>query len=318
MKPASLFTLLLLFVSTLSFAQKDKREDADLYPTIYSFEKAREHEQKGAYEKAIWFYINLYPNNKAEVAMQVKALTLKLDTTDIARLIKKTFARYAPFDPMMSSFDKNGLNLDAGKVRIKGQWADELILAVTDPNKLLATADEYNKRSITKFKAKDYPGAIADLDRAIEKEPTGQYYFNRAYTKSMMNDCAASIPDFDKTIELKYRLADAYFERGFCKEAAGDTAGAMTDYKSAVKKDNKQAKAYGNMGVMHYKQQNYPAAITDFNAAISADSNYIEAYFNRAFVRKDFNDLKGACEDWEKALSMGFEDAQAYITKFCK
>ena len=43
---------------------------------------------------------------------------------------------------------------------------------LSDPNKPLTTASEYNFRGLDKAKLRDFKGAIEDFDKAIEIKPT--------------------------------------------------------------------------------------------------------------------------------------------------
>ncbi|MCZ2357677.1 MAG: tetratricopeptide repeat protein [Bacteroidia bacterium] len=317
MKHTTLLLTALLLTCNLSFGQTTK-DDKEMYPDKYTFEKAKEFETKGEYEKAIWFYINLFPDNKEQVIETVKTLATKLDTVDMPMLIKKSFALYGTFDPAITTFNNGAPNMDMGKLKKKGAWGDELCMKITDPNKPLSSATEYNLRSIEKVKAKDFQGAIEDLNKAIELEPKGQFYFNRAYTKSLMEDFKGAIEDFNKTIELKYRLAEAYFERGYCKDMTSDFEGAISDYTNAIATNKEYPDAYNNRAFVYYKQKKYKEALKDFDKAIKLKDDNVGAYVNRGFVKKDMDDLKGACSDWQKAVELGYSDAQNFLNEYCK
>ena len=130
-KTTLLLTLLLAF--NITFAQT-KKDDNEVYPDKYTFDKAKEFEQKGEYEKAIWFYINLFPDNKPQVVETVKTLATKLDTVDMPMLIKKSFALYGTFDPAITTFNNGTPTMNMGKLKEKGAWGDELCMKITDKN----------------------------------------------------------------------------------------------------------------------------------------------------------------------------------------
>ncbi len=315
-------TILLLLAFTLSginaFGQKTKVKNKDIYPNKYTLEKAMEFEKKGEYEIAIWFYINIFPENKTNVIESVKNLAAKLDSVDMNMLIKKSFSIYSTFDPTITTF-KNGMpNIDTIKLKIKGAWGDELSMKITEEGQPLSSASEYSIRSIERYKAKDYIGAIEDLDKAIEMKPSGEYYYNRAFTKSMINEYESAIKDFDKAIELKYKLAQAYFERGFCKDMTDNLKGAIADYTQAIDLNKDFSDAYNNRGFVYYKQKDFKNALNDFDEAIKLKSNYAIAYLNRGHTKIELKDIEGACTDLQKALDLGNKEAQIYISKYCK
>jgi tetratricopeptide (TPR) repeat protein len=317
MKTILLVTTLLLTVNSF-FAQTTDAEKKELYPDQYTFDKAESFQKKGEYEKAIWFYINLFPENKIEVVDYVKSLETKLDTIDMSKLIKKSFALYGTFDPAITSFENGSPNMDIGKLKLKGAWGDELIQKISDQNKALTSASEYNFRGLKKAKTGEFSKAIKDFDKAIEIKPTGQIYYNRAYSKSMVKDFNGAVQDYDKTIELEYRIAEAYFERGYCKDQINRPVDAIEDYTKAIEQNKEYADAYNNRAFIKLKQKDYKGAVKDFDKAIKIKPEFAGAYVNRGFSKKELGDKSGACKDWEKAIELGFKQAQQFINNNCK
>jgi tetratricopeptide (TPR) repeat protein len=116
--------------------------------------------------------------------------------------IKKSFALYGTFDPKITSFNNGMPKMDMDTIKLKGAWGDELIQKISDTNKPLNSASEYNFRGLDKANVGEFKEAIEDFDKAIELNPTGQIYFNRAYSKSMIENFNGAIQDYDKAIEL--------------------------------------------------------------------------------------------------------------------
>lgn len=316
MKHAIVFLTTIILTANSIFSQTEQEDE--LYPAKYTFEKAEDFQKKGEYEKAIWFYINLFPNNKTQVIEIVKTLATKLDTIEMSSFIKKSFALYGTFDPTITSFDNGMPSMDMSKLKLKGAWGDELIQKISDPGKPLSSATEYNFRGLDKAKAGDFKGAIEDFDKAIELKPTGQVYYNRAYTKSVLEDFNGAIQDYDKTIELNYRLAEAYFERGYCKDNIHNLIGASADYTKAIEINSEYQDAYNNRAVTKLKQKNYKDAIKDFDQAIKIEPNFVGAYVNRGFAKKEMGDKSGACKDWKKAVELGYKQASKLVKDNCE
>lgn len=312
-------TLLTVFILTVlsTFAQTTD-EKKELYPDKYTFEKAGEFQKRGEYEKALWFYINLFPDNKTKVIDTVKTLAAELNNIDMSKLIKKTFALYGTFDPATTSFTNGTLSIDKSRLKLKGAWADELIQKTSNPNKQTISASEYNFKGLDKSNAGDFKGAIEDFNKALEIQSTGQIYFNRAYAKSMTEDFKGAIQDYDKSIELKYRLAEAFFERGLCKEEIDNTDGAIDDYTKAIELNNENANAYNNRAFDYAKKKNFEAALKDFDKAIKLMPEIAETYLSRGIVKKELGDKAGACQDWRKAVELGYKDATKLIQENCK
>lgn len=318
MKQISILLTTIILTANLIFAQTTEEEKKELYPDKYTFEKADDFQKKGEYEKAVWFYINLFPDNKTQVVEIVKTLAAKLDTVDMSMFIKKSFTLYGTFDPAITSFNKGVPNMDMGKLKLKGAWGDELIQKISDPNKPSTSASEFNFRGLDKAKAGKFKEAIEDFDKAIELKPTGQIYCNRAYSKSMVEDFNGAIQDYDKTIELKYRLAEVYFERGYCKDQLNNPDGAIDDYTKSIETNNEYADAYNNRAFTKLKQKDYKAAIKDFDKAIKLKPDFVGAYVNRGFAKKELGDKSGACKDWTKAVDLGYKQANKFLKDNCE
>jgi|GEM_PF-4610426 len=187
-----------------------------------------------------------------------------------------------------------------------------------DKDTPLSTSADFNRRSVERFKVNDFQGALDDLNKAIEMNPSGHLYFNRAYVKSTMDDCKGAIKDYTKTIEFEYRVEKAYFERGLCKDRTHDPDGAFADYTNAIKINKEYSEAYSFRGILYHERKKYQEAMNDFDKAIKINVNDANAYANRAFVKKDLGDLRGACNDWRKAVEAGYGDAESYLNLFCK
>ena len=318
MKHIVIFIAAVIFASSSVFAQTLDEDKNEVYTDIYSFEKADSFQSDGDYEKAIWFYINLFPNNEARVIQIAQTLASKIDTLDMGLLIKQSLAMYSAFDPAITTFESGVPNMDLEILRVKGSWADELIQKISPAAKSLSSAAEYNFRGLDKAKAGNYREAILDFDQAIEIKPTGQIYYNRAYVKSVLEDFTGAISDFDKTIEYEYRLVEAYFERGYCKDQINDLVGAIADYSKAVETDPNYADAYNNRAFTKYKMEEYEAAINDWDQAIAIDPNFAGAYVSRGFAKGELGDKLGACEDWTKAVELGFSEAKEFLERNCE
>ena len=82
---------------------------------------------------------------------------------------------------------------------------------------------------------KDYYGAVADYNKAIEINPNfADHYFNRGNEKGYLKDYYGAIADYTKAIELDPNYSIAYFTRGASKEKLADMSGACSDYKIAA------------------------------------------------------------------------------------
>ena len=85
-------------------------------------------------------------------------------------------------------------------------------------------AEKYFKLGKQKYNKKDYQGAIADYDKAIELNPKdARAYYNRGTAKNELKQYKEAIADYDKAIELNPKDADAYNNRGTAKMISSNT-----------------------------------------------------------------------------------------------
>ncbi len=59
---------------------------------------------------AIWYYINLYPDNKKEVLEDLQKLNI--DNDKLSKNIGKSFSLYAPLDPTVTKFENGTMSLN--------------------------------------------------------------------------------------------------------------------------------------------------------------------------------------------------------------
>lgn len=93
----------------------------------------------------------------------------------------------------------------------------------------------YVNRGIIRFRMNDWPGALADYDRAIRLDPAEpEAYLNKGALVLRQQDWRAARDLFDAALERKTRRPEfAYFGRAVTNELAGDFAGALADYLKA-------------------------------------------------------------------------------------
>jgi len=96
-------------------------------------------------------------------------------------------------------------------------------------------AEEYLWGGMTKLlELKDYRGAIADFNKAIELSPKyGAAYYYRGYSKATLEDHRGAIADFTKVIELDPKDETAYLRRGLTKLLLEQKESGCMDFSKA-------------------------------------------------------------------------------------
>lgn len=122
----------LLFSQLLPFFATAQDADTSAAPAVpdpdpYTFEIADSLVHAKKYERAVWTYINLFPRAPDSVVAQVRLLESHLSEAGLPAFIQTTFARFAPMDPAIATFDFSGPTLDSAQLKIKADWSDALI-----------------------------------------------------------------------------------------------------------------------------------------------------------------------------------------------
>ncbi len=166
-------------------------------------------------------------------------------------------------------------------------------------------------------KLSNIQGALADLNRAIQLNPNlAEPYSNRGALKGKkLGDIQGALADYDRAIQLNPNLANPYNNRGALKEdKLGDSQGALADYNRAIQLNPNYANPYNNRGALKEdKLGDSQGALADYNRAIQLDPNFAEAYNNRGFLKENkLGDSQGALADYNRAIQLNPNYAEAY------
>jgi tetratricopeptide (TPR) repeat protein len=203
----------------------------------------------------------------------------------------------------------------------------------------MADGAEYHlKRGITRYKAGDLDGAIADFTKAIEvnsrpARASGEAgvirslagnksyglgrdrvvlvvsvnalaYNNRGIARRAKDDIAGAISDFDAAISINPRLAEAYLNRGAARCIEGNLDGAFTDLNTAIAINSRNALAFNNRGKVHQLKGDLRRAVADYSEAIRLDPTYAMAYANRGLARLWEGNGDEAESDFKRCLAL--------------
>ncbi len=130
-KTVLIIGLLTLFITNAhSQSKTDTTGQKNIYPEKYTFKQAKKYVRQKEYENAIWFYINIYPENKTKVIKKVKALNNEIE--NLPSFIKSCFMIKSMYDPTISYFDNGEKVLNSSQLNNKRNWVDELILKISN------------------------------------------------------------------------------------------------------------------------------------------------------------------------------------------
>jgi hypothetical protein len=103
--------------------------DADwVYEKPYNFERAKKLEWDWEFEKAVWYYINLVPENVKLAATRIEGIKNHVGNTTI--FINTTFKMFVVYDPEVNYMEGDELITRKDVYDKKRLWADQLIQAL--------------------------------------------------------------------------------------------------------------------------------------------------------------------------------------------
>lgn len=134
-----------------------------------------------------------------------------------------------------------------------------------------------------------------------------------AATKLGQGDRAGAIALLDRAIDKRKDLHEAYQMRGNIRGMMGDLDGAITDYSAALEIDPSDAQTFEKRAMYRTFKRDYAGALKDYDAAIANGSRTERNYVGRARVKTDMADFAGAIEDYESALAFNPDLAAAHV-----
>ena len=194
------------------------------------------------------------------------------------------------------------------------------ILYFNDKIKVHKSSDNYLSRGIFKILTEDYNGAMDDLNKAIELDPSNLLaYFSRANCQLQMARLIESLPDFSKggmTIPVG-KKATASKDSLTSNPDLSVYQKIIRDYETCIRQNPKFPFAHYNLAYIDCKLGNYKDALEHFNKAIALQPDFAEAYYNRGLTRIYLDDITGGALDLSKAGELGIEDAYNVIKRYC-
>lgn len=196
---------------------------------------------------------------------------------------------------------------------------------------------------------KDFAGAIADFDKAIEINPEfADAYYCRGLVKNYFRNHNSEVVSPVQTFEIDDRFATGSYDDKHAENYhSKDYIGIIADFDMAIQTNPRHAKAYCSRGVVKIFSQDlceeiililrnkpidsgkrdafrkgknfnddifnkYAGALADFDKAIEINPRFANAYFLRGIIKTYCQDHKGASKDFEKAIVLDPEFKEVY------
>lgn len=254
----------------------------------------RTREAVGDYDHAI----ELLPRNRHLIFN--KALALQdIEEYERADTAFNELLRYYP------NFDNGYI----GRARLRLVRADT-VGATADIEKALAI----NKNALNAYimradiainSAKDYKGALDDMNTAIRLQPKfAGLYINRAFLRYNLDDYFGAMADYDYALQLEPLNQTALFNRGLLLTEVSANDRALEDFTRVLELDPDDYRALYNRALIYRNKGDYRAGIADINRVIEAFPDFPGAYYMRSELNRRLNDLRASERDYNKAMAL--------------
>ncbi len=168
--------------------------------------------------------------------------------------------------------------------------------------------------ALTKDSAKDYAGALEDLEKAIAMKEDDSVHVLHARVETETNHYKEAYVEVNEVIKHNHTNFDAYMLRGILRARQGNYEGATHDFDKCIKLNAKNAKAFYNRGLAHAYMDEVKQAIADFTKATEIDEKYSIAWFQRGYWKEIGGDLNGSLADLNKAKELNPDDKNLYVS----
>ncbi|MBN1583560.1 MAG: BMP family ABC transporter substrate-binding protein [Anaerolineae bacterium] len=171
-------------------------------------------------------------------------------------------------------------------------------------------ASLYTSRALAYWRLGDLDRALADLDQALELEPTAETYFYRGMARYDDEQYDAALQDFDKVLMLGWdQEGAAYHGKGWTFFKLGDYEKAIAAYNQAAGYDFESYRwpFFENTHLLLDRAIAYRAndqleeSLADLNALIEQDDSWALAYYHRGLTYRAIGQPVKALQDMQQA-----------------
>ena len=160
--------------------------------------------------------------------------------------------------------------------------------------------------------------AISDFDQSIRYAPEyTKAYINRAIAKAMIKDSKGALADLNKVLERE-KNEEAFFNRGVLENDLKDYAKAIPDFQEAINLNGSCVSCYYSLGLANYGAGRYREAISAFSTCLSLAPGSGMVYHNRALAYIEAGKPDSSCNDLQQAVNLGVKESVSLLEQYCK
>jgi len=293
------------YSEAIEMLDKCQKYDAD-YSEIYRF-KMQAYDKLGEASKAVdagleWFEKNDDANTEAIGKVLLKRPNYA--EASIKTRIKKTEKRFQCMAFLCQFYETSH------------QYAE----AVRTYDDLEAEFGHYDEINVYRSDCYSELGlnelAIADISKAMEKDPDWQLYVRRGDYYRLNGDLGLAIADFTAAVEDAPKEAYCYYRRGWTYEMQGERKKAMEDYNMGLEMTQDYPYLYLMRGELLLLEGNKTEADADFEMVVQKDTVVRDGSCRQYALH--FLGRDKEAEEWmNKIIESDPDDPGHYYDKAC-
>ncbi|MCW6052313.1 tetratricopeptide repeat protein [Lyngbya sp. CCAP 1446/10] len=177
-------------------------------------------------------------------------------------------------------------------------------------------AEAWKKLGNEQLDKKDYEGAIASFDKALEIKPDHDTAWNnRAVVLYTLEKFEEAIASFDKALAIKPDCELAWNNRGHALRYLGKLEEAIASFDKALEIKPDYHDAWYNRGVALRYSRKLEEAIASFDKALKFKPDKHEAWCNRGIALRYLGKLEEAIASFDKALEFKPDKHEAWCNR---
>ena len=158
--------------------------------------------------------------------------------------------------------------------------------------------------------------AIADISKAMEKDPDWQLFVRRGEYCRLNGDLDSAVADFTAAIEDAPKEGYCYYRRGWTYEMKGDRKKALEDYNMGIEMTQDYPYLYLMRGELLLQDGNKTEADADFEIVVQKDTVAEDGSCRQYALH--FLGHDGEAEEWmDKVIASDPDNAGNYYDKAC-
>ena len=162
---------------------------------------------------------------------------------------------------------------------------------------------------------KDYFGAIASANLAIEMQNRADLHFFKACSYENANDLPTAEKEYLTAISLNASYVEALVALARLQIRLEKNDKALANCNSAIAIDSKNKDAYVTRAEVYVKMLDYPSAINDMSRVIMLNPDDYQNYLVRGAYYQQFTQHQNAINDFSKVILLNDKQFDAYYKR---